>query len=713
MPLDIPRSSGTIRIDAVLDEAAWHTARRITLDFETWPAENIPARAKTEAFVMHDDKNLYVAFIAHDPEPSRIRAHLSDRDKMFDDDHVGVVLDTFNDERRGFEFFVNPLGVQGDRFIDDINGGSDSSYNAIWHSAGRLAEPGYVVEMALPFRSLRFRNGSGEKIWGVEFKRVYPRDERRDFRAYRANRNLACYLCEFQKYRGFAGISPGKNIELTPTLTMSRNRDREDYGEPLHAAESNVEPGLDFSWGMTPNIFLNATLNPDFSQVEADAAVLDVNNQFALYFAERRPFFLEGQDLFGDAFDLVYTRNIADPDYGVKITGKESGHGFGAFVTDDRVTNLLFPGVQGNDHDSFDFASRNAAARYRYDLGSNSAIGVLATRREGAGYSNRVQAFDTFYRFTPSDRVTAEFAQSRTEYPLAIAEEYDQPAGVLADTAWHLEYRRSRREYDIVASHRDIGEAFRADLGFLPQVGYQRSLVGGGYNWYGDGNDWYRKLRFSGDLDITYNQSGRELEREAQAFFGIDAGMQSYNELGVVTRRKFYEGRLFDQTYYSYYGSVRPSGAAAFGTYLRIGDAIDYDNARAASERVFEPWATLRLGRHFAVSANYRYQQLDVAGGRLFTAEVAEMRATWQFTTRLFVRWVTQYQDVERDPSLYIDVVDERSRDWGNQFLLSYKVNPRTLVYAGISDTLQAIDRDPFERQVQSVFLKFSYAWQV
>src|SRR5690606_19291606 len=154
------------------------------------------------------------------------------------------------------------------------------------------------------------------------------------FRAYKADRNLACYLCEFQKFRGFAHADPGRNVEIVPTLTSIRSEGRPDYGQPFDGGESDIEPGLDVQWGITPNVIFNGTLNPDFSQVEADSAQLDVNNQFALFFPERRPFFLEGQDLFEDPFGLVYTRNVADPDYGAKVTGKEGSHAFGAFFTD-------------------------------------------------------------------------------------------------------------------------------------------------------------------------------------------------------------------------------------------------------------------------------------------------------------------------------------------------------------------------------------------
>lgn len=714
VPLDVPRALSPIEVDAVLDETAWAAARRTTLDFESWPAENIPARAKTEAFITYDDEQLYIAFIAHDPDPSRIRAHLSDRDNMFQDDFVGVVLDTFNDQRRGFKFFVNPLGVQGDLFQDDINQVEDSSYNAIWESAGRITDEGYIVEMAIPFRSLRFRNGGSAQVWGIEFTRIYPRSERHQFRAYRADRNLACYLCEFQKYRGFEGADPGNNIEVAPTVTALHTRERPEYGQPFDPATSDVEPGVDFRWGITPNVILNATLNPDFSQVEADSAQLDVNNQFALFFPERRPFFLEGQDLFDDVFGLVYTRNIADPDYGAKITGKEGAHAFGAFVTDDSLTNLMFPGSQGSEFESFAFESRNAAARYRYDLGPNSAVGALATRREGSdGYRNAVYAFDGIYRITQSDKLTAEFAGSQTEYPDFIATDFEQPTGVFDDTAWHVSYDRNVREYNLYADYNNVGEGFRGDLGFVPQVGYEKGLVGGGYQWHGDEDGWYRRLRLNGDYDATFDSSGQELEREAEAYFSFNGEMQSYLQAGLVRRRQFYDGATYYQTLQSLYGEIKPSGAVSVGAFLRQGDAIDYANSRPGNVFQFEPWASLRVGEHLAISLSHLYQELDVAGGNLFKARVTDLRTVWQFNTRMSVRWIAQYRDVTRDATLYIDEVDSRSRNWGNQFMFSYKVNPRTLLYAGYSDGQEAIDGDPFDEQVQTVFVKLSYAWQL
>lgn len=714
VPLDVPRIEANVKVDAYLDEVVWEKALRVTLDWETRPAENEPAPAKTEGFIAYDGEALYVAFIAHDPEPEKIRAHLTDRDRMFQDDFVGVVLDTFNDERRGFEFFVNPLGVQGDLFQDDIQGTEDSSYDTIWNSAGRISDDGYIVEMEIPMRSLRFASSDAPQIWGIDFVRIYPRDERRQFRMYKADRNLACYLCEFQKFTGFAGVDPGKNLQIVPTVTAARTDSRPDYGLPFENGVVDAEPSLDVEWGVTPNIILNGTLNPDFSQVEADVAQLDVNNQFALFFPERRPFFLEGQDIFADVFDVIYTRNIADPDYGAKVTGKEGEHAFGAFFTDDQLTNLFFPGSQSNDFESFEFESRNAAARYRYDLGGNSTLGAIATKRSGDGYTNSVVGVDSLYRITESDRITVEVLGSETEYSQQMATDFGQPQGQFSDTAYFAGYNRNRRNHFVFANYHRIGEEFRADLGFIPQVGYDQSEVGGGYIWLGEEDDWYRQFRLSGNIDRTTELvSGIELEQESEAYLSMNAGMQSYTEIGVIDRTQYWDGVHYDQRLYSGYFELQPSALMFAGMYMRHGDAIDFANSRAGRQLHLNPRFTLRPGRHLNAEIRFTYDRLNVDGGRLFTARLTELRATWQFNTRMFVRWITQYRNLYRNPALYIDAVDEHQERWSNQVLFSYKVNPRTVFFAGYSDGRFGFNENPLQTQDRTLFLKFSYAWQL
>ncbi len=210
-----------IDVDGRLDEAPWQGPPTFELEYETQPAENGPAPVRTEVWIGYDLNNLYVAFRAHDPEPMQIRARLSARDNAFQDDFVGVVLDTFNDQRRAFEFFANPLGVQMDLTQNEMTGGEDDSWDAIWDSAGRLTETGYSVELRIPFSSLRFPKGEEGMTWGIDAVRFYPRNQRHRLALHPLERGNNCYLCQEDKLVGFVGVEPARSIELDPTLTAS------------------------------------------------------------------------------------------------------------------------------------------------------------------------------------------------------------------------------------------------------------------------------------------------------------------------------------------------------------------------------------------------------------------------------------------------------------------------------------------------------------
>ena len=200
---EIKRSDGALKIDGLLDESVWKNSAPMPLLVETWPADNTAPPVRTDAYLAYDDKNVYVAIKAFDPDPKKIRAHVSDRDHAYSDDFAGIVLDTFNDGRRAFEFFVNPYGVQMDLFQNDVGGGEDDSWDAIWDSAGKVSADGYTVEMAIPFSSLRFPPGASVQTWGVDILRIYPRDQRHRIGLNRLPRDLNCYVCAFAKVSGF------------------------------------------------------------------------------------------------------------------------------------------------------------------------------------------------------------------------------------------------------------------------------------------------------------------------------------------------------------------------------------------------------------------------------------------------------------------------------------------------------------------------------
>jgi len=274
----VSRTDSKIKIDGFLDEEAWKTATVIPLLYEWLPGDNIEPPVKTECLVTYDHNNLYVSFRCYDPEPGKIRAHFMDRDdsdKLILDDHVSFMLDCFNDERRGFQFRVNPMGVQADANFSELEGYEDFSWDAIWASTGKIEDWGYAIEVAIPFNQLRFRSSNSPQTWGFSAERSWPRGVRHRITSHKRSRNVSCILCQFNKLVGFARISPGRNIEINPTLTGTRTEAMDMSTFPngsLEKLNQKVDPGITIKWGLTPNLILNATANPDFSQVEADVA---------------------------------------------------------------------------------------------------------------------------------------------------------------------------------------------------------------------------------------------------------------------------------------------------------------------------------------------------------------------------------------------------------------------------------------------------------
>ena len=354
-PYIVPKTGSGIFIDAILDESAWQEALILELNYEVRPGENVTPPVRTEVLLTYDQKNFYAAFRCYDPDPSAIRAHLRDRDTLGGDDWIALILDTFNDERRSFDFIVTAMGVQFDQIETQNN--EDAGWDTIWDCSSQITEWGYTVEIAIPFSSLRFQRKDGPQIWGFDAVRRYPRDHPYHIGLFPRDRSNNCYMCQALKIKGFEGASPGRNIEINPTVIGARTDERPEFPEgSLKKRDQEAEFGLTARWGMTPNLTLNLTANPDFSQVEADALQLDINQPFALFYPERRPFFTEGTDFFSALENMIYTRTIRDPSWGIMLTGKEGAHTIGAYMLRDEVTNLIFPGSQGSSSASLDVA---------------------------------------------------------------------------------------------------------------------------------------------------------------------------------------------------------------------------------------------------------------------------------------------------------------------------------------------------------------------
>jgi hypothetical protein len=714
----LPRTDSEFVIDGRLSEAAWEGAMRIDLEVETNPGENLDAPVTTRAYLIEDGENLYVAFEADDPEPARIRAYLRDRDAAWGDDHVGIILDTYNDERRSFEFFVNPLGVQMDKIHNDTGGGggpnAGDSWDAIWDSAGRINDDGYTVEMRIPLSQLRFPDVAGTKTWGYDLRRVYPRDRTYTFSSNARDRNRDCYLCQIGSLQGLDGSRPSRDIEIVPTLTASQNENTESPGiDPLVQHDPDVEAGLTVRWGITPDLTANVAINPDFSQIEADVAQLDVNNRFTLFFPEKRPFFLEGADYFSTPFDAVFTRTVSDPDVGAKLTGKKGRNTFGLFAARDAVTNLLFPGLYSSDAENFEQPNDAFVGRYSFGFENTSSLGGLVTLREGEGYHNYVAGVDGRWKLNDQHRVFFQHLESDTRYPDDIASDFEQPLGDFTGRATVAGYNYETRTWYGRLRHLELSEGFRADSGFMPQVGGTKRVAVLGRLFHGGEDDWWTRIRAHGQFEQMDEENGDLAERHLGLRFGIGGPLQSWFMVGHDNFKERDEGVLYDFSRAWVYTEFVPIGGLEVALEYGDGERIDYANGRLGKNRVIEPRVSWNATRNLMLRLNGVHSAMKTLDGvAVFDATLADLRATWQFNVRSFLRLTVQYQDIERNLDVYVDPEFATEKSVGRQLLYSYKLNPQTVFFVGYSD--RYLDDDSLEdltAEDRTIFMKVGYAW--
>lgn len=712
-------AAGEVAVDGVLDEAVWAEADRIALPYETFPGSNDPSPVATDCRVAYDGGALYLGCRASDPAPEAIRAYITDRDQLSGQDMVVLGLSPHDDGRRAFLFNVNPYGVQGDAMYDETQQEADASWDAIWHSAGRVTADGYVVEVGIPFRSLRFPDRPGVQSWSFYVERFWPRQSNVRMQSFYENEGDACRLCQVNRLTGLEGISSGGAVQLTPTVSVARADTRPLDGAGWSPGELSPEAGLDVQWSMTSDVTLNATVNPDFSQVEADVARLEANQRFALFFPERRPFFQEGADLFSTPATLAFTRTIVDPDFGGKATGKVDGNAFGGLVARDNVTSILVPGPFGSSSAFLEREVWTGMATYRRDVTHTSTVGALVTAREGDGYHNRVGSLDAFFRPLPALRVQLQVARSSTDYPDDVPALANQPADELAGSLILASARFDNRTWLVNAGYRRTDAAFRADAGFLPRTGVTQNYgwVSRRWNWSSAsllseirlaGGGWYDHTTAEGDL----------VSRGGWAQVVLRGPWQSQL---VVNPNRWTErvgDREFRITQYFFGASVSPWPWLAADLEGSIGDGIDYTSTRPAQRLRLQPAVTLRPGRRLEARLSYAFERLSTeAGERIFDAGIAQARVVYNFSHRAFLRAIVQYRQTDRNPETHTDPVTPVRESALSQLLFSYKVNPRTVLFLGYSDDRQGhteLDgtRTSLTPTGRTFFLKMGYAFR-
>ena len=415
-PVKVGKITVPAVIDGKLDDEMWKTATVFRDFIQTGPGDNIAPSRPTEAYLAYDERNLYIAFKCWD-ERDKIRATVAKRDEVFGEDNVRVWLDTYNDQRRAYVLGFNPLGIQQDGIYTEGQG-SDFSVDIVMESKGVIEDWGWSVEVKIPFKSLRYAAGKG-KFWGFNAARNIDRFNDEFDTWMPDDRNVSGFLIKFGKISGLDEIKTERTLEIVPSITIGETGRRTrtiprfmilpDSIDPGRFVNQNIKQdiGVSVKYSITPNITLDATYNPDFAEIEADAPVVMANQRFPIFFQEKRPFFLEGADTFQSPLRIFNSRTIVDPDFAAKLTGKigKISFGFlaasdkapGNFDEDDRTDRFIRPRID-------EFLDKNAlfaVLRVKRDFGKENDIGIFATYRSFPEQKNLVAGFDGKIKLSP------------------------------------------------------------------------------------------------------------------------------------------------------------------------------------------------------------------------------------------------------------------------------------------------------------------------
>lgn len=768
--VELPRVTQPPVLDGRLDDPVWQHAARLTQFTQYDPGDQVPPSERSVALVAYDHENFYFAFRAWEPSRGDVRATLFPREHGGDnDDRVTFYLDTFDDKRRAYEFRVTPLGIQSDAV--KIEGhGPDFSVDFVWHSAGRVYDDGWAVEVAIPFASLRFPPRDTIAI-GFNVIRVYGRSGEKDAWAPRL-RGSPCDICQEGVLTGITGIDDHRTVDVMPYLAASRSGERQ-YGtdsvyaggawratsppEAYAVGRPQATVGTDVRVALTPALVLNGTINPDFSQVESDADQIRVNQRFALFLDERRPFFLEGRDVFriggGGLGDLFYSRAIVDPNGGIRLTGKHGRYTGGVLLAHDQAPALFYyDGYDGSGVES-DIASAADAVvgRIRRDVLDDSYIGAaFLGRRVGAAHDG-VAAADFSLRsgsftlsgegahsmaLTPLDTASATATTDSTgRATLACPDGYDAASGGRAwcvdqirDGARHIgdyyRVRLSRSGERVGISFQATGASpgFRDQLGRFGRIGVESYGGGVGISQYPDG-DVVQRVSEGFNVTRTNIWQGGLLDWVASPNVSVQLQRRTHVNLGVDREHLTLFDVPLDMNGLSAGLSTNAWQSVGFGASLFIGQREVFDPEEPHDPRVGDGyigggWVTVQptsqatLELHAQRSVHYE----DWGGALTDDAKIVRLRGTFQFTRELGVRLIGEYSNqldlLEDDP------LAQRSVHVGSSALVTYELAPMSFLYAGYSDTRREFD--PREAPGagllptgSQLFLKVSYLFRV
>jgi hypothetical protein len=690
-PLEIPRLTKPPKIDGVLDNPIWETeALKIDAFVQLSPKENGVPTEKTVAYLGYDEKNLYVAFRAFDSQASKVRCSVTKRDGCLEDDWVFIMLDTFNEKRRAFSFLLNPIGVQMDmmRVEEGGNDDMDESWDTVFLSEGKVDAEGYTVEAAIPFKSLRFPNVD-VKTWNIVLGRNLPRTGEIILHPH-YSRDIPGLLSNGRPFVIRGAVERSRNVEVMPFVTsLTRG------GETIVGKKFAFEPGANFKLGLSSNSTLDLTVNPDFSQIEADEPQIDYNLRYALRYNEKRPFFLEGMEIFNSPeIETVYTRQIADPIFGAKASGKSGRFTYGLLSAYDmHPTESLWEipeGGAGSGAKAFSNVFRTKA-----DVGSGSYVGFTMTDKELSGGNwSRLGGLDGQLRF--KDRVFFNFQA------LASSSSSEGDRTSLAPGLYGELYYTTKH-WTLGGYYKAIHPEFQASLGFVNRTDFN-SLGGfASYRLFPD-KKYLNQIQFrfqAGRTDgyadsVTQNtwirpQVQFRLTEFNQVFVTYEAGLERYADVEFKKQSLSIESQF---TFISW---------LPLNLFFETGDSINYDPANAylgysntyGVFATFKPTKRLQLGVDFSTQSFRRSP--DGTGD--WSYSVVRQRTTYQLSKTISFRAIVDY-------NFFYD-------EAFGSLLASWVLRPGTVFFLGYDKKYIQGAGGGLVRDYYNIFIKFSYWWRM
>jgi hypothetical protein len=673
-------------LDGVLDDEAWSGD---PLPLDAWmsynPMRGEAAAEKTQVWIAFDDKAVYFAFRCLDTQANRIRTNISRRDNAFGDDWVGLSLDSSRAGQLAYHLFVNPSGIQMDA-LQSGSSGEDFAPDWVWQSAGHVGADGWSAEIRVPLENLRFRTGSDVRMGVLFWRRLSRTGVSTSWPEMPSGR----WVFESNASLVFDTLQSRRLLETIPSATFSSNQLRRD-GSVWNRTRARGDLGVSVKYGVTSAMTLDATINPDFSQVESDAFEVEVNQRFPIFFSEKRPFFMEGLGLFnlagagGDATmrTAVHTRRIIDPSVGIKLTGAAGKHTFGVLSSADASP-------AGSQQRLFN------VGREVMNLGRGQYVGLLVTDTEYGSDYNRVAGGDVSLQKGEHFNANGSFLSSHSR-----SHEGDTTHGIGTQGSYFYNTRRFVVGGQLEHYDRD----FRMDTAFINRVGLTRVWQYQDLNFYPSHQrfQWIKRInpffwmvgakdRVQGGTETFYLPALRFNFTRA-GYLRVDYG----NGHETFARRQFEVGRMMAD------GGVQILRWLNVGGGAQKGPAIFYDPDNPYQG--YRRSANLRIGLqpNSRVNSNTSYSFETFVNQRtglnVYRVHIINMRNTYQFSPRFFIRAVTQF-DSSRERVLA-------------DFLASYELSPGTVVHAGYGSLFGTAHEElEFGRYVataRAFFFKASY----